>query len=196
MARHRVGSDLRWGVEPFRLLGAFGRDLAGLALLAAGSLGIGLIGNGLRAQPLALRYQPPEARLAETVARTPADRPPASHGDWQTISLDEFQAMVAARTGVSLDARPRAFYAAGHVPGALSLPRDDFERTFPSVRAALETNPGQPIVVYCAEADCRDSELVADALSRLGFQRLRVYKEGWEEWQRAGLPQETSGYPQ
>ena len=100
--------------------------------------------------------------------------------------------MVLAHKGVAVDARPEVFYRTGHVPGALNLPREDFEHGYAMVRASLEANRAQPIVVYCAEADCKDSELVANALSRLGFRHLRVYQGGWEEWLRAGLPTETT----
>lgn len=195
MAWHRVGRDPRWGVEPFPFWRAFGRDLAGFGVLATSSLGVGWALNALRARPLPLRYTPPEARLVETVARMPEARPPGSAADWQPISLDEFQAMVSAHAGVSIDARPEAFYTAGHVPGALNLPRETFEKNFAAVRASLVANAGQPVVVYCDEADCQDGELVAGALNRLGFRNLRVFKEGWEEWVRAGLPQATTTDP-
>ena len=196
MARHRVESNLRCDVEPFPFWKAFRHDLNGFGLLAAGSLCIGLTVNALRTPSLALRYEPPRTRLGEIVARMPdAGFSNAASVDRQPIGLDEFQALVLAHRGLAIDARSNAFYQAGHVPGALNLPRDDFEHNFPSVRAPLEANRARPIVVYCAEADCKDSELVAEALNRLGFRNVRVYKEGWEEWLRAGLPQEATNLP-
>ena len=96
-----------------------------------------------------------------------------------------------AQRCLSIDARPRGFYQMGHVPRAISLPREDFERSYAKLRPLLEQDRNKPVVVYCSEADCKDSELVAEALCRLGYLHLSVYKEGWEEWSRAGLPQET-----
>ena len=195
MARHRVGSDPRGDVEPFHFWRDFRHDLRWFGLLAVGSLGIGLIINTLRAHPAALRYASPDARLGEAVARLPQINPSASTPTgWPAIGLDEFQELVLAHEAVAVDARPEAFYRAGHVPGAFSLPREDFERGYAGVHVPLEANRAQPIVVYCAGADCKDSALVAGALSRLGFRHLRVYQGGWEEWLRAGLPQETMGH--
>lgn len=159
----------------------------GVGLIAAGSLGIGLLVNGLRHDPLPLVYASPQVRLDRIVARlSPAS---ASPGQWRTIELDELQGRVSAHQGVAIDARPASFYRAGHIPGAINLPRENFEKIYPEVRALLEPVKNREFVVYCSESDCRDSELVADALSHLGYQHLRVYKEGWEEWSRAGLPQ-------
>ena len=175
-------------------------DLFGLGLLAVGSLCIGLLVNKLRLQPLPLVYAPPKDRLGEIVTRMSAQssasgQPTPDRAPWQRIGLDEFQALVSAHRGASIDARPQALYQTGHVPGALDLPREDFEGGYARVRASLASEKDQPIVIYCSEADCQDSELVADALSHLGYRRLFVYKEGWEEWMRAGLPQETTHSP-
>ena len=169
-----------------------GRDGCGLGILVAGSLGIGLTINGLRSRPLPLVYASPQQRLGEMVARMPAEPSPAG---WRNISLGELEELVSAHRGRSIDARPEALYRSGHVPGALNIPRDDFERAYSVARAALEPAKERPVVVYCSEADCQDSELVAGTLGRLGYRHLYVYKEGWEEWSRAGLPQEPDRQP-
>ena len=197
MARHRERNDLPRDTGPFPSNNLW-RDLLGLGLLGAGSLGIGLLVNGLRAQPLPLVYASPKIRMGVIVARISARSPDlvlggqtSVPGHWQPIDLDSFQGFVSAHKGMSIDARAPSFYRVGHVPGAINLPREEFEPDYAAVRPLLEPEKERPIVVYCSEADCRDSELVADALSRLGYHHLFVYKEGWEEWSRAGLPQET-----
>ncbi len=171
-----------------------------MGLLAIGSLCVGLLVNGMRAQPLPLGYTPPQGRLEQMVARMSSDSsarqsPTIGVRPWQKITLDEFQAIVTAHQGLSIDARPQAFYQAGHVPGALNLPRGDFEKGYVAIRPLLEPAREKPIVVYCSEANCKDGELVSDALSRLGYRYLYVYTEGWEEWSRAGLLQEASRTP-
>lgn len=194
MILHALLSRSRW-----RSPVSIWQDLIGLGAMAMASLGIGLAVNALRPQPLALVYASPRARLDAVVAGmppgSPASRQPATAPRQSpTIGLDEFQDFVLARKGLSIDARPRAIYDVGHVPGAINLPREDFERGYAGVRARIEPGKEQIIVVYCSEADCQDAELVAGALRRLGYGRSLVFKEGWEEWQRAGLPQET-GHP-
>ena len=46
------------------------------------------------------------------------------------------------------------------------------------------------IMVYCSEATCDDSELLAKELYLLGFTKLLVFKGGFAEWSGAGLPVE------
>ncbi len=166
------------------------QELGALGIITVGSLCVGLSFNSLRPSPLPLVYRSPKDRMAQSVERMSAQAPVSGH--WQNVGLDEVQDRVATHRGLVIDARPGAFYRAGHVPGAINLPRADFETVYPRIRAVLEPAKAVEIVVYCSESDCLDSELVADALSRLGYQRLAVYKEGWEEWSRAGLPRETA----
>jgi predicted sulfurtransferase len=67
---------------------------------------------------------------------------------------------VESKRGLVLDARPEIFHRLGHVPGALSLPRDDFETGYAALKEKLEADRSQPIVIYCSSASCEDSGLV------------------------------------
>ena len=59
-----------------------------------------------------------------------------------------------------LDARPVANYEMSHIPGAVPLPEDDFDRHFPAVEARLRSD--FDAVVYCAGYGCEASHLVAE----------------------------------
>ncbi len=125
-------------------------------------------------------------------AGSPLDHPQeAAPAPWHFIELDELQERVAAHHGRCIDARAPAFYQAGHIPGALNVPRESFERGYAKIRPLLESAKETPVIVYCSDADCPDGELVAGGLSHLGYRQLFVYKEGWEEWMRAGLPRDV-----
>lgn len=150
-------------------------SIAGLAL-ASVILGWGL--NGLRSAPLPLRYASRRERVEAAAARE--------------IGLETFQAFAAGHKGLVLDARPGVFYGEGHVPGALNLARDNFEADFARLRLALEKGRGRPVAIYCSGADCEDSDIVAGALSKLGYRDLLIFREGWEQWTAAGLPQEKA----
>jgi len=84
-----------------------------------------------------------------------------------------------------LDARPLAFYQMSHIPGALALPEDDFDRAFtalePRLRASFD------VVVYCSGFGCEASHLVARRLKERGIPAV-VLSEGWPAWQEAGYP--------
>jgi rhodanese-related sulfurtransferase len=115
---------------------------------------------------------------------------PATNLSVRIVSLEEFKRYVEGGGSVICDARPEIFYRLGHVPGALSLPRDDFEAAHTRVKTQLEKNKGQPLIVYCSDADCEDSELVANALFKLGYQQVLRFKGGWADWTNAHLPEE------
>jgi len=86
-----------------------------------------------------------------------------------------------------VDARAQSKYAAGHIPGAVSLPLDDFETAFSQVSERLS---GSRIIVYCSSYDCKDSLILAGKLRERGWSELLVFRAGWEEWEAAGLPTE------
>jgi rhodanese-related sulfurtransferase len=170
------------------------RDAAAFVVLATLSLGAGLVLNPFREAPLPLLHQPKRVRFEQEVARLmPPEmprRPAAEAPSWREIGLEEFRAFVGARRGLVLDARPEVFHRLGHVPGAMSLPRDDFEKAYACARARLEAGKEKDLAVYCSDAQCEDGRMVAEALQRLGFRRLLLFKAGWAEWTRAGLPEE------
>ena len=45
-----------------------------------------------------------------------------------------------------------------------------------------------PVVVYCSGGDCEDSHMLAQKLYFVGFDNVLVYKDGFPDWQKRGLP--------
>ncbi len=186
------------------MFAALGSDLLTLGVLATICLGLGLAINQLRDQPLPLIYASKDDRMAQAVSRlapggpnpamaaqaTPPASPVGIDDSPKVIGLAEFHAFVEAKRGVVLDARPEVFHRLGHVPGALSLPREEFEGAYAKQRVLLEPWREKEVAVYCSSESCEDSQMVADALAKLKFQRVMVFRGGWDEWTRAGLPQE------
>lgn len=54
----------------------------------------------------------------------------------------------------------------------------------------LAPDRGAEIVVYCASASCKNSGIAAERLEALGYDRVRTYHEGKDDWIAAGLPTE------
>jgi len=152
----------------------------------------GVVINQFRDTPLPLIYQSKEARLNEVVRDIRAAACPvgASAPEDGPISLAEFQGFVSNKKGIVLDARPEIFHRLGHVPNALSLPRDDFENAYNRLGPLL-AHRDQRLAVYCSGASCEDSELVRDTLHKLGYTHVLIFKGGWDEWTEAGLPEEN-----
>ena len=177
------------------------QDFIGFLALVALSAVVGLGLNALRAKPLPLVYQPPAERMAQAAAhRSPLDarrsKLDAENVTVEMITLDELKGLIGKPDALILDARPDLFYEVGHIPSAQNLSKKDFEKDFqrllPKLNASRLTTHGSPltIVVYCPHPGCDDSEIVADALARLGFGPIRIFKGGWEAWEKAGLPVE------
>ena len=79
------------------------------------------------------------------------------------LTLAEFSDFVENRRGIVLDARYRIDHQLAHVPGALSLPRDEFADGYAALKSKLQANRSQPIAIYCDGKDCVDSKLVQKA---------------------------------
>ncbi len=176
-------------------------DLACLTLLAAVSLAVGVWVNGTRLHPLPWSYRSPAQRLQELVLNLQASATPGTAGTPLAVTastpvdLEAFQAFVSQGKGTVIDARAAEFYQQGHVPGALSLPRETFAADYMRVKGRLESRRAGGIIVYCSEADCPDAATIAGVLARLSYEHVRVYPGGWEEWSHAGLPVESTPKP-
>ena len=95
------------------------------------------------------------------------------------------------RGALFLDARPVANYEMSHIPNAVPLPEDDFDRHFAPLEARLRSS--FDAVVYCAGYGCEASHLVAERLKGRGI-HVAILNEGWPAWIDAGYPV-TEGKP-
>lgn len=184
-------------MKDHRLLIELWKDLLGFWLLSTGSVCVALLVNQLRDHPLSLIYATKKQRIEKAVAQVVASTAALSTSDRQSgedrpqvIGLQEFREVVERKKAVILDARPEIFHRRGHVPGALSLSREEFGRDYARHKSLLESNKEQIIAVYCSGSSCEDSDMVADALLKLAYHHLLVFKGGWDEWTGAKLPQE------
>lgn len=82
-----------------------------------------------------------------------------------------------------LDVRPEEEYAAGHVPGAVSIPVTELKSRLRELPKDLE------IVAYCRGSFCAFAPEAARYLSKKGF-RTRIMDVGLPDWEAAGLPVE------
>ena len=98
-----------------------------------------------------------------------------------TIGREELLERMQAGDVVVLDVRPRAEYAAGHLPGAVNIPPDELE-------ARLRDLPdGQPAVAYCRGPLCAYADSAVRSLTARGRSALRLV-DGLPEWVAAGHP--------
>jgi rhodanese-related sulfurtransferase/DNA-binding transcriptional ArsR family regulator len=87
---------------------------------------------------------------------------------------------------VILDVRPPEEFAAGHIPGALSVPLDQLD-------LALGRLPRRSrIVAYCRGPYCVLAPQAVQRLRAAGFDARRLV-DGMPEWRLAGLPVAAGG---
>lgn len=82
-----------------------------------------------------------------------------------------------------LDVRPEQEYAAGHVPGAVSIPVAELKRRL------KELPKNKEIVAYCRGSFCAFAPEAARYLEKKGF-HTSVLDAGLPDWKAAGLPVE------
>jgi rhodanese-related sulfurtransferase len=172
------------------------QDLSAFWVIASASLCVGLLVNQFRDKPLSLTYQTKAERLelavSKVVRETSVNNVKTEETLSKDISLEQFRTFVEGRRVLVLDARPEIFHRLGHVPGALSLARDDFEKSYAKLKDQLEKNKDQPLILYCSNTSCEDSHLVQKALSKLGYTNVSIFSGGWAVWTQAQLPEETN----
>jgi len=168
-------------------------------LIATAALCAGLVINQFRDTPLPLMYKPKAARIDDAVAKIVTEPKaelmfsrPQPDSLPARLTLEELQIFVNQKQGLVVDARPEIFHRLGHVPGALALPRDNFETFYRQHQSILESDKTQALVIYCSGGSCEDSDLIESALRKLGYTRISIFQGGWSEWKNAGLPEETA----
>lgn len=165
------------------------QDIIGACLLLTGCLIGGLAVNELRCVPLAWVYSPSEGHLSQNTRGLNPSTPVSFAAD-EGIDRDEMQKLSLNHGALVVDARPEKQYELGHIPSAVSLPRNDFDKHYQALQSILQSHRDQPVIVYCGNFRCPDSQIVAVELQKLGYQHVRLFRAGWDDWQMAGLPEE------
>jgi rhodanese-related sulfurtransferase len=98
----------------------------------------------------------------------------------------ELQKRLRSRQAVVVDVRARAEYEAGHIPGALFVPREAADKEAASLRRR-----GRQVVCYGSSSDPYQSLTVALGLRVDGLKNVALLEGEFEAWVAAGLPTET-----
>ncbi|MFD0360223.1 rhodanese-like domain-containing protein [Nocardia sp. GCM10030253] len=103
------------------------------------------------------------------------------------ITRTELAAAIEAGSVTVLDTLGAGYYEKAHLPGALTLVEADVN----SKAAQLLPDRDAPVVTYCSNLACGNSEVVAVKLRALGYTNVRAYRAGIQDWTEAGLPVES-----
>ena len=113
---------------------------------------------------------------------TPSDN---SSGARLHVTLRQAKLAFDDEDVVFIDARSSTEYAAGHIPGALSVPTSSFTSSL----ALKQLKRDQPVITYCSGEACQSSIVLAEMLiGGRGHTQIRVFFGGWEAWKAAAYP--------
>jgi rhodanese-related sulfurtransferase len=105
-----------------------------------------------------------------------------------TIDRAALQRAIEDGTVIVVDALPEPAYRRRHLPGALNLTAEDA----PAAAGSVLPDLAHPIVAYSTDESCERGPALVAALDDLGYQRVRLYAGGIEDWVGAGLPIEKA----
>jgi rhodanese-related sulfurtransferase/predicted transcriptional regulator len=102
--------------------------------------------------------------------------------DLETIGREDLMARLARGEVIVVDVRPEPEYAAGHLPGAISIPPDRL--------GLLDALPAdRDVVAYCRGPYCVYADDAVRHLRARGRRAVRL-EDGLPEWRRSGAPVE------
>ncbi len=101
------------------------------------------------------------------------------------LGYEELEDRIAAGDAILLDVRPKEEYAAGHLPGALSISLEELEKR------VGELPKSTPVFAYCRDRYCVLSQEASEFLKKRGYS-VRRLPEGIAEWRAAGVVLERS----
>jgi rhodanese-related sulfurtransferase len=101
--------------------------------------------------------------------------------EFETDVSDVHASLEGGNGAVVIDVRDDAAWDAGHLPGAIHIPRLEL-----TDRAPFELPTDADVVVYCWSPGCNGATKAALALSLAGY-RVREMLGGFEYWVREGF---------
>ncbi len=170
-------------------------DLAGgvVLMIVATLIGVGF--NAVRSNPVKLIQN---ATAVSTVQH--GDRSKDSTGlDAATgaaqealpdgaIGIDELRRLYDENAVVIIDARAPGAFEEGHIPGAVNIPYDQLPDYLETLQSEVFTDDA--VICYCWGPDCDFSDQLATELLIMGYENVKVFTGGWDEWTAAGHPTE------
>jgi len=130
----------------------------------------------------------PSLVLAQNYPPTVTQKVQAAQKQIKTIGMEEYRKVVESPgTALIVDVREPQEYAAGHVPGAINIPRGVLEfQIWKQVGFPSSTELDRPVILQCQSGN--RASLAAQSLEELGFTRTTAVVVSLDDWQKAGNP--------
>lgn len=105
------------------------------------------------------------------------------------IDLREALAYFEEGRAQFVDAREEEEYVEGHIQGAVNVPYGWYLEEHPDLSALIPEN--KVLITYCGGADCESSIELAMVMYERGYNGIKIFFGGWQDWIDNGLPIET-----
>jgi rhodanese-related sulfurtransferase len=117
----------------------------------------------------------PEKRINDVIDRSGAT----------SISLPQAKQAFDDNSALFVDSRSEEDYAAGHIPGAVNVPWEEFGAN--EAEYLIHIPSDVPIITYCG-GSCESSAELAEALIGLDYREVHIFVNGWPSWVEASFP--------
>ena len=130
---------------------------------------------------------PPHA-FAQSVPPVVSQKIQAAKKQIKTIDMEEYRKVVEnPGTALIVDVREPNEFAAGHVPGAINIPRGVLEfQIWKQVGFPANPDLSRNVILQCQSGN--RASLAAQSLADLGFTHTSAVVMSLEDWQQAGHP--------
>lgn len=137
--------------------------------------------NAIRFLLLLFVLLPFQSALSQIAS--PAEISDAAKAKAPHISVDDMKSELAAeKQPLVIDVRTEKEYLAGHLKGAMWIPRGKVKFDIQKVA----TDPDHPIILYCRTGG--RSALATLALKGIGYRNVKNLDGGFKAWVEAGNP--------
>ena len=102
------------------------------------------------------------------------------------ITLEESKQYYEDYSVIFLDSRSLSLYKNGHIKNAISFPYLEFDEQYSKLSSKL--NNSSLMIIYCGGENCNSSEKLAIKLLDKGYNNIKIFKNGWNQWKSSKLP--------
>jgi rhodanese-related sulfurtransferase len=124
----------------------------------------------------------------EGVNTDPSIEVPPQYAAWPHINLEEAKRLLAMKGVVFADARSKVEWDQSHIPGALPVPLNEFDKYYDLNKGKFQS--AKVIVAYCHGVGCHLSDRACMMFQGKGHKNVVNFYAGWPAWSEAKLPTE------
>lgn len=130
----------------------------------------------------------PAAVLAQQVPPVVTQQVAPTQKHVRVIGMEDYRKIVEnPGAALIIDVREPDEFAAGHIPGAINIPRGVIDaEIWNHVGAPDKADKQRPIVLQCQAG--RRASMAAQSLEQLGFTRTTTVMMNLDDWKKAGHP--------